>query len=387
MGKEELLKRIDDAQTLEEVRAIQNEINEIRKAEDEEEKAEEKPAEINAEEERSLIRKSAEGLELINNEEEKKMERKFTTADAEYRSAWAKTLMGVELNEEEQRALGDAVGTTATTFVASDAATQGINNLGLLIPESIRMELLERLTKESPIFRDIRKINVNGNVDLPYLFASDDANWYVELTDTANEGQEYRNLTLTGHELAKDVVITWKAEQMTVDGFLDFIIDEIYEKMYKAKINAVIYGTGSNQPTGITHGLTPVEQGSTTIDTIKATLAELEGDARVGAKIYVASAVGDDLIFYKDSNNNYPYLLTGVGATKAGQIEVDPFLKNHDIVVGNMRNYIWNEQEAIKIERERTVKGRKVTYGGYQICDGMPRPGYFAYGQDETVSA
>ena len=41
-------------------------------------------------------------------------ERKFTTADKEYRSAWAKTLMGVKLDETEERALGDAIGTTAT---------------------------------------------------------------------------------------------------------------------------------------------------------------------------------------------------------------------------------------------------------------------------------
>ena len=45
-------------------------------------------------------------------------ERKFTIADKEYRSAWAKKLMGLsedKFTDEEKRALGDAVTTTATT--------------------------------------------------------------------------------------------------------------------------------------------------------------------------------------------------------------------------------------------------------------------------------
>ena len=389
MNKEELLKKIDEAQTIEEVRALQAEV-EARKAEEEkvEEKADEKPAEeITVEEERSLLRKSAEGLKLIK--EEKKMEekRKFTIADEEYRSAWAKTFLGKKLTEEEERALGDAVGTTATTFVASDADTQGINNLGLLIPTSMRMDLLERATKESPIFRDIRKLNINGNIDLPYLFTSDDANWLAELVDTPNEGQEYKGLKLTGYELAKDIVITWKAEAMTVDGFISFMLDELYEKMMKAVIKTVIYGDGSGKPTGITNGLTPIEQGATTIDTIKATLTALNEDARIGAKTYVAQAVGDDLTFYKDENGNYPYLLPGLTGTYATRIEIDPFLNGHDIVAGNMKNYIYNENQAMSFAKETTIKGRKTTYGAYMICDGMPRPGYFAYGQDETVSA
>ena len=213
------------------------------------------------------------------------------------------------------------------------------------------------------------------------MFAADDAEWYTELTDTKNEGQEYRGLKLTGHELAKDVVITWKAEAMTVEGFIDFIIDELFEKMTKAKVKAVIYGDGANKPTGITNGLTAVKTGATPIDTIKNVLATLSSEAKIGAKIYVSTAVNEELVFYKDKNGNYPYLVAGLSGTKLANIEEDPFLDNNDIVVGNMRNYIFNENQPISLAREVTVAGRKVTYGAYQVADGMPRPKYFGYGQ------
>ena len=321
--------------------------------------------------------------------EERKMEEKrFDLSSKEYRSAWAKKVMGLSQDKftaDELKALGDAVTTTATEFVASDASTQGINNGGLFIPTSVREDLMELISKESPIFRDVRKLAVKGNVDLPYLFESDDANWYTELTETKNEGMEFRNLQLTGWELAKDIVITWKLEEMAVDSFIDFIVDELYNKMGKALINAVIYGDGNNKPTGVTNGLTPVTRGANAIDRIINTYASLDKDERIGAKVYISTETNLDVISYKDENGNYPYI-SGVPAVSGFSVEVDPYLNGHDIVAGNMRYYILNEVTAPRLDKETTVKGRKVTYGAYAIYDGKAKPGAFALGQKTEVS-
>lgn len=319
----------------------------------------------------------------ITKEERKMEEKKFDLSSKEYRSAWAKKLMKLsedKFTPDELRALGDAVTTTATTFVASSADTQGINNGGLYIPTSVRMDLMELMSEDSPIFRDIRKLQVSGNIDLPYLFASDDANWYTELTDTVNEGQEYRNLQLTGWELAKDIVITWKLEEMTVESFIDFILDELNNKMGKAIINAVIYGDGNNKPTGVTTGLTPITTGANAIERILNTYKGLSKEARPGAKVYISTDVNLEIISYKDNNNNYPFL-NGIPAVKGFSIEVDPYLTDDDIVAGNMRYYILNEVTSPRVDYEKTVKGRKAIYGGYAIYDGKARPGYFTVGR------
>lgn len=329
-----------------------------------------------------LEEKSLDAKEIVK-EERKMEEKKFDLSSKEYRSAWAKKLMNLsedKFTEDEKRALGDAVTTTATTFVASTADTQGINNGGLFIPTSVRMDLMELISEQSPIFRDIRKLQVSGNIDLPYLFASDDANWYTELTDTVNEGQEYRNLQLTGWELAKDIVITWKLEEMAVESFIDFILDELNNKMGKAIINAVIYGDGNNKPTGVTTGLTAITTGSNVIERILNTYKGLSKDARIGAKVYISTDVNLEIVSYKDGNNNYPFL-NGVPAVSGFSIEVDPYLTGDDIVAGNMRNYILNEVTAPRVDYEKTVKGRKAIYGGYAIYDGKARPGYFTLGQ------
>lgn len=315
--------------------------------------------------------------------EEKKMneERKFTIASPEYRSAWAKKMLGLsedKFTEDEKRALGDAVTTSATTYVAAGASTQGINNGGLLIPTEIRTEILEIISQQSPFYRDIRKLAVAANIDLPYLNSADDANWYTELTDTSNEGQEYKSIKLTGFDLAKDVVVTWRLESMAIEDFIPFIEEEIAEKMGKALIHAIFYGTGTNQPTGALNGLTEVE-GDDPIDTIIQTYKSLSNEARINAKCYISTDVNIEIVGYKDSNGNYPFF-GGIPASKLCPIEVDPYLEDGDILVGNPRNYVLNISEQLSIARETTIKGRKTTYGGFMVADGKPKPSSFAKG-------
>lgn len=400
--KAELQTKIAEAKNQEELEELRTQVEAINKEvpEQEEKEQEDKSGEISKEEERKLIADTQE-LEQRNkdisklikiggNEEMEKEERKFTIADKEYRSAWAKKLMGLsedKFTEDEKRALGDAVTTTATTFVASTADTQGINNGGLFIPKSVRMDLMELIAQESPIFRDARKLQVSGNVDLPYLFAADDANWYTELTDTVNEGMEFKNMQLTGWELAKDIVITWKLEEMAVESFISFILEELKNKMGKAIINAVIYGDGSNKPTGVTYSLVAItpDEGDTAIDRVLKVFKALSDEARIGAKVYISNDVNLDIVSYKDQNGNYPFL-AGVPSVKGFAIEVDPYLRNKDILAGNMKNYIFNEVTPMRVDKEKTVKGRKTLYGGYGIYDGKARPGYFKLGQASSTS-
>lgn len=385
--KQELIKSATTEEELQKrMKQIEDDKEEVK--EEVAEEVKEETGEITPEEERSLIadtqelekrNKEVSNLRKIGGNEEME-ERKFTIASPEYRSAWAKKMMGVKLDEVEERALGDAIGTTATTFVEADADHNGVNNLGLLIPESLRLDFLKIAEKVSPIYRDIRKLNINGNVDFPYLFGADDAEWYAETSTTKNEGQEYKNIKLTGHELAKAIEITWKAEAMTIEGFISFLLDELNEKMNKALINAVIYGNGSGKPTGITNGLV-AKTNTNAIDLIKECLGSLSTENRVGAKVYVASDVADEIAFYKDENGNYPYLVAGLGRAGGATIEADPFLSAGDIVVGNAQNYILNFNEGLRVDKEVKVQPRRVVYGGYLIADGNKKPNAFVYGQ------
>lgn len=378
--KSEIKTSLESITDVEEVRKLNEEVEALNTEEKELKEVEERKNIAEKLEEKSL-----EAKEIENKEERKMNEKKFDLSSKEYRTAWAKSMMGLELDEFDKRAIGDAIGTTAETFVQATASANGVNNLGLLIPESVRMDLMKLANEQSPFYRDITKLNINGNIDLPYLFAADDAEWYAETTTTKNEGQEYKNLKLTGHELSKAIEITWKAESMTVDGFINFILEELNKKMNKALIKASIYGTGSNQPTGATNGLTPKEN-TNVIDLIKDCLGALSQEDRAGAKAYVASDLADEITFYKDENGNYPYLANKLSSAGGANIEMDPFLNAGDILVGNAANYYMNFNESYRVDKEVKLQPRRVVYGGYLIADGNKKPGAFVYGKKKTTS-
>ena len=178
------LKTIEELEKeLEELKTQQEELEKEIEAQQEEEEVEEVEEEVEEIVEEPAVEEKKEMIEELEKKsfdftiKEEKMN--ITIDSPEYRNIWAKKLMGVELTPEE-RALGDAVTTTATDYVASTSSVQGINNGGLFIPTDVRLDILGIIEELSPFYRDARKLAVAGNVDLPYLDAADDAEWYAD---------------------------------------------------------------------------------------------------------------------------------------------------------------------------------------------------------------
>lgn len=396
-AKEELRKQLNSENV--DLSAIESKINELEAEERKlaEEKAleeearkmkiakeeEERKANAEAEERRKVaeaIAKRELNAKKVDKKGDKNMSNVFETP--EYRSAWAKKMLYFaedKFTEDEKRALGDAITTTSTTFVQSTEDTQGINNGGLFIPTSVRNDILTLIYKTSPFLADVRKLEVAGNVDLPRLIAADDAQWYTELTNTVNEGIEWGKLQLTGWELAKDVEVTWKLEAMTPDSFINFIIEELGQKMGKALATAVLYGNGSNKPTGALNGLVAVTSGTDPIETCINTYKSLGEDARIGAKCYISTDVNIAIAQMKDNSNKYQYL-GGKPVVSLFELVVDPYLSGNDVLVGNPRNYILNTVKGVEMNKEIQTKPRRVIYSAYAIYDGKPIPSAFAKG-------
>ena len=147
--------------------------------------------------------------------------------------------------------------------------------------------------------------------------------------------------------------------------------------------NGVLYGTGTNQPTGALNGLSAVK-GSNVIDAVLNAYKSLGEDFRIDAKSYISSSYAIDLVGYKDANGNYPFL-QGLKSTDVISIEEDPYLKATDILVGNPENYVLNTVEDITVTREPKVTARRNVYASYAIYDGKPMPNAFAKGTVETT--
>ena len=400
--KAELRKKINDAKTEEELEELRKQAEELNKEiPDKEEKQE-----ITHEEERALIQ-DTENLEKrkveITNSLAKMEEREmknFTKHNVlkseEYRSAWAKKLMCLpetEFTEDEKRALGVAVTTTATTYTAPSAGSDGVNNGGLFIPETVSMEILRDVELESPFLRDVAKTYVRGLISFPYKKSGSGAEWVAEGTDNKLESDEWANLTFTQMELSKTIRITWKLEAMAVEDFINYIVEEVAREMRENLADKPFYGNGTNEIAGITleGNNIDAEYASTVnaLDAIKAAIEKLPIRRKAGAKIYLSESMATEIAFMKDNNGAYinnPVNGVGLNSIARYPVEVDPYLKDGDFIIGNARWYKMNFNENLSVSKDVIGRSRVNDYTGYCVVGGAPVPNSFVYGhQAEAI--
>lgn len=392
--KAELRNRINDAKSEEELEELRKQAEELNK-----EVPEENNGTITHEEERKLIadtenleQRKVEIVGTLAKREERKVKEftKFNVLKSEeYRSAWAKTLMcRNDFTEAEKRALDIALTTTATTYVAPSSGADGVNNGGLFIPETVSMEILREMELESPFLRDIAKTYVRGLITFPYKKQSSGAEWVTEGTDNKLESDEWAELTFAQMELSKTIRITWKLEAMAVEQFVNYIISEVAREMREELADKPFHGTGVNEIAGISLSGNNIsaeyEATTTSLEAIKAGLALLPKRKKTGAKIYIAEDMALDIAFLKDDNGMYinnPVNGVGLESIARYRVEVDPFLKDGDFVIGNPIWYKMNFNEGISVSKDIIGRSRVNDYTGYCVVGGAPVPNSFVYGK------
>lgn len=169
--KEELIEKINNAETTEELEEIEKQIDELKEKVEEapaEEKHAEEPAEASCDD--KAEEKEEEPAESISLEEEKSllhsvldkkvksMEERKMNKNTEYRNAFLKRLQGKALSEEEQRAL-----TTSTS------------SAGYAIPTETLDRIEEVLKIEAPLYDEVERLNINGYLNIPVEDTVNDA--------------------------------------------------------------------------------------------------------------------------------------------------------------------------------------------------------------------
>ncbi len=319
--------------------------------------------------------------------------KRYTAEDDIYKRAWAKSLMMQKLDNEERKAINDvnyrsmgsAITNTSETFNAPTVDIDGVNNGGLFIPTTVMYDLLGTENIESPVLRDVAKLKITGTISFPYEKSSTDAKWYEEDEETEDMSIEWAEFTLTGRELSKSIRITWKLEKMTPNSFVNYILSELKKKMTPALIKSVIYGSGNNEPNGISNTTLQYnyDADDNLIEHIANSFLKLPKTERAGAKAYVSDEIYTKLTLQKDGAGNYVYRHDGNGSVKiAGRyrVEAEPYLLADDFIVGNLSNYKLNENESVTIVKDIHGKSRINDYTAHAIYDGNFVPDTIVFG-------
>lgn len=175
---------------------------------------------------------------------------------------------------------------------------------------------------------------------------------------------------------------------MAVEDFIGYIQSELIEQVQDKLVTDLIYGTGNNQMRGVTLDAIQHAYTDSVLDGINEALGKLGAKQKVGAKLYVAQSIVEEISFAKDKNDSYiysPINSAGVKSIATYAVEVDPYLKAGEFVLGNLRrHYRMNTNEAMTLTKDSSGKKRRNEYTAFTLVSGAGQPNTVVYGKKQA---
>jgi HK97 family phage major capsid protein len=127
------------------------------------------------------------------------------------------------------------------------------NDISAIIPTTILKEVISKLTVRGRVWGRVRKLNIKGGVDVPILSVKPTATWITQAAPSDRQKtQANTKVSFSYYGLECKIAVSLLADTVSLEGFESLVIDLIVEAMIKALEAAVVAGTGSGQPLGIT---------------------------------------------------------------------------------------------------------------------------------------
>lgn len=153
-------------------------------------------------------------------------------------------------------------GTKMPAKFSNQDATTVTGDVGVMIPETILLPIIQKLETSGRIYALMRKTNIKGGVKVPVSSVRPVATWLPERGDSDTQKKPVTSISFSYYKLKCKVAVSFEVSVVTLDAFEAALIDDIYTAMIKAIEKAAIVGTGStgNQPTGILSAAAPTGQ-------------------------------------------------------------------------------------------------------------------------------
>lgn len=208
-------------------------------------------------------------------------------------------------------------------------ATTTTGDISAVIPTTILNEVIRKVTSYGQIFSGVRKLSVKGGVQIPILSLKPVATWIGEAAVSDKQKvQANTSVTFSYYGLECKVSVSLLADTTSLTGFENTIIDLIVEAMTKAIDLAIISGTGTGTPLGITKDTrVPAAQIVTLASTDfvkwdawkKKVFAKMPLAYKAGAAFYMASGTFEGYIDGMVDTQGQPVGRTNYGITDGPQ--------------------------------------------------------------------
>nr|DAD95063.1 MAG TPA: major capsid protein [Siphoviridae sp. ctVqj4] len=196
----------------------------------------------------------------------------------------------------------------------SDALTT-VTDVAAVIPTTILNRVIEDMTVEGKILSRVTQTAYQGGVQIPISEISPEATWLANESVVSDEqkGKMDAKLSFTYHVLEARVAIGLLSQTVSLPIFEATVVKQLKKAMTKSLEKAIISGTGSGEPLGITkYASLPAEQ---VIEMNEETIGTVSAWADVEAAIPEAY---EDSVIYMMSKATWEKYLNGM-TDKNGQ--------------------------------------------------------------------
>lgn len=204
--------------------------------------------------------------------------------DLEYRKAFMKCVLS-----------GETIPDDIIPIEQRAAATTLTTDVGVLIPQTVLNKIVENLRFYGNIFSRVTMTNIKGGFSIPKSTAKPVARWVSEGQVADKQKKEVKGaITFAYYKLQCRVAVSLEADTTTLAVFESTIIDNVTEAMIVAIEDSIINGTGSGQPLGIINDTEITDK-----QKIAVTEAELNSWlswSKIFAKVPLKKRVGTVLI-------------------------------------------------------------------------------------------
>ena len=282
-------------------------------------------------------------------------------ASKEYRSAFYKSLMGKELNAVEKQTLNRAIEMEkrADAYISKARAEGGVIGIA-------------------------RAFNMPTKIAIPVATPASRASWNTEGQAVESEKPTIAQVTFDAYEIIKVFSISAKVRTMSIDAFEAYLADELQRCVFETIADSLINGTGTNQGTGLEHGVTWDTTNSVTATKAKgitykdvvATVAKLKRGYSRGAKWVLNNATLYNAFYGMVDDNGKPIFIADpkddtVGRILGFDVVVDDYVADNVCYFGNFSYLGYNLANGIAVESstQSSFKSGKVDYRGMAIAD------------------
>lgn len=257
-----------------------------------------------------------------------------------------------------------------------DAGTTVTTDLGVLIPKTVLNQIIEKLKSYGDIYSRITQTNVKGGLEIAISDTKPVATWTNEKSVSGKQDKTISGtVSFSYHKLQCRVAVSLEADTTSLAVFESTLTDNVYEAMIVALEEAIINGTGTKQPLGITKDtrIQETQKVGMTSANLKSweawskAFAKLPKRKRQGAVVILNTETWEGDILGMTDTNGQPIARVNVGINGEDKpifkgkpvVDVEDYLPSFEAaeenavfgIIVNLKDYMLNSNMQMSIKR------------------------------------